>query len=153
MTDEENKNNADNAAAENNQAIPEETTPAPAGDILDLGVGDEHAIITTGMTGQAKVIDMEVVEKPSGEIVSFTCEIEGIEKPQKFNGVKYLHPKSKKLTSSGLWITKDPDGKLSFYSGLSIMLQKFGVKNLREMKGNSYPFSTDDNGYPVFKAY
>ena len=66
---------------------------------------------------------------------------------------KVKYEKNKKLTESGLWISKDKDGKLPFLSALAHLLRFYHCSNVSELKNKEMDTTTDENGYIIAKAY
>jgi len=66
---------------------------------------------------------------------------------------KVKYEKNKKLTESGLWISKDKDGKLPFLSALAHLLRFYHCNNISELKNKEIDTTADSNGYIIAKAY
>lgn len=66
---------------------------------------------------------------------------------------KVKYEKNKKLTESGLWISKDKDGKLPFLSALAHLLRHYHCSNIGELKNKEIDTTADLNGYIIAKAY
>jgi len=66
---------------------------------------------------------------------------------------KVKYEKNKKLTESGLWISKDKDGKLPFLSALAHLLRFYHCNNVGELKNKEIDTTADENGYIIAKAY
>jgi len=66
---------------------------------------------------------------------------------------KVKYEKNKKLTESGLWISKDKDGNLPFLSALAHLLRFYHCNNVSELRNKEIDTTADDNGYIIAKAY
>jgi len=66
---------------------------------------------------------------------------------------KVKYEKNKKLTESGLWISKDKDGKLPFSGALAHLLRFYHCNKISDLKGREIDTTADENGYIIAKAY
>ena len=66
---------------------------------------------------------------------------------------KVKYEKNKKLTESGLWISKDKDGKIPFLSALAHLLRHYRYSNISDLKNKEIDTVIDENGYVIAKAY
>lgn len=68
------------------------------------------------------------------------------------SSVKY-EAKGGKLKTSGLWITKDSEGKLQKGSALTSFLFHHNAKKMNELIGKECDTTLDENNYLCFKIY
>ena len=66
---------------------------------------------------------------------------------------KVKYEKNKKLTESGLWISKDKDGKIPFLSALAHLLKHYHCSNISDLQNKEIDTVIDENGYVIAKAY
>lgn len=66
---------------------------------------------------------------------------------------KVKYEKNKKLTESGIWLSRDKDGKLPFKSALAHLLRYYNCNNISELKNKEIDTVTDENGYVIAKGY
>lgn len=61
--------------------------------------------------------------------------------------------KGKNLTDSGLWITKEKEGKLPYNCAISYLMRHLGVKFMEDLKDKQIETILDDNDYLIGKIY
>ena len=66
---------------------------------------------------------------------------------------KVKYQKGDKLPESGLWLTKDKDGKLPYSSALAHLLRHYKLSTLKDLIGKKVDTLLDANGYLIIKAY
>lgn len=67
------------------------------------------------------------------------------------SGVKYEF--QGKIKTSGLWINRDNEGKISYNSAVGNLLRYFSKKSIKELKGLQVNTALDESNYLVVKAY
>ena len=61
--------------------------------------------------------------------------------------------KGKNVTDSGLWVSKDKEGKLPYNCAVSYLMRHLKVENVMDMKDKQIETILDDNGYLIAKGY
>lgn len=72
--------------------------------------------------------------------------------PAELSGIKY-EAKGGKLKTSGLWVTKDTEGKLQKGSALTSFLVFLKANKMSDLVGKEADTTLDENNYLCFKAY
>ena len=99
----------------------------------------------------AKVQDVMKGEKKLGEKVVLLCKHPKKDELLQISQAIYL--KNKKVTTAGIWLNLDEDGKLQKNSVLASLLNQYEVPIVAELVGKKVKTEHDDNGYLCIKAY
>jgi len=116
--------------------IGKEQPPIEAKKVLVLSLEERNVKNKEGKEVGEKLV-MKVNHPDAGEI--------------ELSKVKYI--KNKKISESGLWITKDRDGNIPFNSALASLLRYNKCTKLKDMNGKEIETDIDDNGFIVAKAF
>jgi hypothetical protein len=120
-------------------------------DKLKLGIGNEEAISLKPATVKVLAVTIEQVGTKKSDKAVFKVLHPDSKEPINISSMKW---ESKgKLEVSGLWLNLDSAGKIRKGSGLAVLMNTYGVKNLLELVDKQIPTIQDDKGYLVFKVY
>ena len=99
----------------------------------------------------SEIRKIKIDDKKSADKVVLICEHPDISELLPLSSVCFS--KNGKLKIEGLWFNIDRANQISKYSALSILLDFFKVKNIKELNGRTLPTVSGANGFLVIKAY
>lgn len=91
-------------------------------------------------------------EKKVGDKLVCSIKHPDSKDPAEISSLKY-ESKGGKLKTSGLWVSKDADGKLQKGSALTIFLAHLNAKKMADVIDKECDTVLDENGYLCFKVY
>ena len=121
-------------------------------DLIDTEVGtrDNKKALAPAIV---KVLEWEIKEgnEDISPIVEFLCLHPESDKPIRLSRIKF--EKNKKIISTGLWVKKDTENKISKNSALGYFMKFNNCNVLNDFKGKELQTVRDDNEFLVFKTY
>lgn len=125
----------------------------------DVEIGEQKQTIDKGFFNVKSFEMAEVKNLESGDGLKLVLTGEITDKAKavigEFNisSVKFISPKTKKVTQSGLWLNSDKEGKLPYNSAVAITLRHYALKSIKQFVGKELEMETDEKGYYCIKAY
>ena len=123
------------------------------GDFSDTPIGDERPALTakTVMCIEVKTEPVTNAGKSFGDKLVFVCRHPDSSETISISSVKYLD--GDKLKQSGLWVKRDPDGKIPSKSAVANLLRFFKKNTIRELVGREFETVVDEKGYLSIKGF
>jgi len=120
---------------------------------LDLEVGKEQPPIEAKKVNVVALEERDVKDKDGKDVgVKLVMKVKHPDAGDiELSKVKY--EKNKKITESGLWLTKDKEGNIPFKSALASLLRFNNCTKLSDLNGKEIDTAIDDNGFIIAKAY
>jgi preprotein translocase subunit Sss1 len=120
---------------------------------LDTEIGNTETV--TLQAKPVKVMKVEIrnvdIKGKQNEKLVCMCKHPDREELIEISQVKY--EKKGMLVVSGLWISKDKDGKLIKNTATAILLASNGCRTMKEIEGKTLSTIQDERGYLSFKSY
>lgn len=120
---------------------------------MDVGVGKEMLPLQPVKVKVVRTEEREVIGSDGKSIGNKLVLVVNHPSMPELEISKVKYETNKKLTTSGLWIRRDNEGKIPFKSALACLLLYYKAGAIRSLIGKEIETTTDEGGYIIAKAY
>jgi hypothetical protein len=120
---------------------------------LDTEVGNTETVTLQAKPVKVMKVEMRNVEIKGKQNEKLVCMCKHPDREELIEISQVKYEKKGKLEVSGLWISKDKDGKLIKNSATAILLIHTGCKTIKELEEKTISTIQDEKGYLSFKSY